>query len=254
MFSESSIPVIKGTIDIVYSDTKEVIQSFSNDVLYGNMSMALAHSLLGNPNGFLCYLALGNGGAFVGPTGAITYKPSLGGPNSLVKNPAANLYNTLYVRKLSSYIGNTESSINRVYIPTENYTTNYEDIQVDITMSYNEPAIGIASSSTIQQTALDNSAFIGQGSTGPLTDLDPSRFVFNEIGLYAGTPNIFSGDSTETVDEVNDFVGQLPNFSRTSPDIKSKLMLTHAVFHPIQKSANRSIEIIYTLRIQMGAV
>jgi hypothetical protein len=30
-------------------------------------------------------------------------------------------------------------------------------------------------------------------------------------------------------------------------------MLTHVIFHPVQKSANRSLEIIYTLRIQMGA-
>ena len=29
-------------------------------------------------------------------------------------------------------------------------------------------------------------------------------------------------------------------------------LLTHVIFHPVQKSANRSLEIIYTLRIQMG--
>lgn len=247
-------PTVQGFIKIQYADTKEVIQEIKNDVLFGNMSMALAHALLGNSNGFLCYLALGNGGAFVGPTGSIVYKPSLGGPNSLVKNPAANLYNTVYVRKLAGYRGNPESSINRVYIPTENYATNYEDILVDITMSYNEPAIGLGPSGTIQQTQLDNSSFVGQGSSAPMAELDPTAFVFNEIALYAGTPNIFPGDSTETVAEVNNFVGQLPNFSLTDPDVKSKLMLTHAVFHPVQKSANRSIEIIYTLRIQMGAV
>lgn len=251
---DSSKLGIKGMVTIRYSDTKEVIQSFTNDVLYGNMSMALAHALLGNPSGTLCYMALGNGGAFVNPTGAITYKPSMGGPNSLVKNPAANLYNTIYVRKLSSYIGNTESSVNRVYVPTENYATNYEDVVVDVTFSYNEPPTGIVSSSTIQQTYLDNSPFIGQSSTGPLTELEPTKFVFNEIGLFVGTPNIFSGESTLDVEDVNKFVSQMPNFSRNTPDNKSKLMITHAIFHPVQKSANRAIEIIYTLRIQMGAV
>ena len=245
---------IKGMVTIRYSDTKEVIQSFHNDVLYGNMSMALAHALLGNPSGTLCYMALGNGGAFVNPTGAITYKPSMGGPNSLVKNPAANLYNTIYVRKLSGYIGNTESSVNRVYVPTENYATNYEDVVVDVTLTYNEPPTGISSSSTIQQTHLDNSPFIGQSNTGPLTDLDPTKFVFNEIGLFVGTPNIFPGESTLDTSAVNDFVNQMPNFSRNTPDNRSKLMITHAIFHPVQKSANRAIEIIYTLRIQMGAM
>ena len=245
---------IKGTVTIRYSDTKEVLQTFTNDVLYGNMSMALAHSLLGNPSSVLCYMALGNGGAFVDPTGRITYKPSMGGPNSLVKNPAANLYNTVYVRKLSRYIGNTESSVNRVFVPTENYATNYEDVVVDVTFSYNEPPIGITASSMIQQTPLDNSPFIGQTSVGAMTELDPSRFVFNEIGLFVGTPNLFPGDSSVSVGDVNDFVNQMPNFSRNTADVKSKLMVTHAIFHPVQKSANRAIEIIYTLRIQMGAV
>lgn len=245
---------ITGTVSIRDADTKEIIQAFTNDVLYGNTAMALAHSLLGNPCGNLCYLALGNGGAFVNPAGAISYKPSIGGPNSLVKNPAANLYNTIYVRKLSGYIGNTESSVNKVYVPTENYATNYEDVVVDITLVYNDPPVGNTESTLIQQTQLDNSPFIGQGGAGTSSKFDPSKFVFNEIGLFAGTPNIFPGESTANVNEVAAFVNQMPNFSRSTANVKSKLMLTHAIFHPVQKSANRAIEIIYTLRIQMGAL
>ena len=48
-------------------------------------------------------------------------------------------------------------------------------------------------------------------------------YVFDELGLlsYAADPN----DST---------------------------MLTHVIFHPVQKSANRTIEIIYTVRVQLN--
>lgn len=46
-------------------------------------------------------------------------------------------------------------------------------------------------------------------------------FVFDEIGLFDGSDN-------------------------------NGLMLTHILFHPIQKSANREIEIEYTLRIQVS--
>ena len=48
-------------------------------------------------------------------------------------------------------------------------------------------------------------------------------YIFDELGLlsYATDPN----DST---------------------------MLTHVIFHPVQKSANRTIEIIYTVRVQLN--
>lgn len=244
---------IKGIVKITDSDTGEILADTHNDVLYGNMSAALAHALIGNNNSFLYYMAFGNGGAYVGPTGTISYKPSLGGPNSLIKNPTANLYNTVYVKKLSN--DSTDSPnydlLSRAYIPTENFATNFEDIIVDVTIGYSEPPIGITSSTNIQQLILDNSTFIGTSSPTTSSTFDPNTLVFNEIGLFAGSDNLFTSGFTQTVGEVDAFVSQTPDFSN-SPGIKSKLMLTHVIFHPIQKSANRSLEIIYTLRIQMG--
>lgn len=244
---------IQGFVKIIDKATREVLVDAHNDVLYGNMSAALAHSLIGNSNSFLSYMAFGNGGAYIGPTGTISYKPSFGGPGSLIKDPTANLYNTIYVKKLSN---DSTSVVNyndfsKAYIPTENYATNYEDIIVDVTIDYTEPPIGIGVSSIIQQTELDNSTFVGTPSTTS-GDFDPNTLVFNEIGLFAGSDNIFAGQYTQNTTEVANFVSQTPNFS-TTPGTKSKLMLTHVVFHPVQKSANRSLEIIYTLRIQMGA-
>lgn len=240
---------IQGFVKIIDKDTKEVIVDTTNDVLYGNMSTALAHALIGNSNSFLYYMAFGNGGAYVGPTGLVSYKPSLGGPDSLIKNPTANLYNTVYVKKLSNNATDTVSydALSRAYIPAENYATNYEDIIVDVTLGYSEPPFS-AVPNAIQQLPLDNSTFIGTSSSTAIT---PNTLVFNEIGLFAGSNNLFAGGFTHTISDVNSFINQQPNYSNT-PGTKSKLMLTHVVFHPIQKSANRSLEIIYTLRIQMG--
>ena len=61
----------------------------------------------------------------------------------------------------------------------------------------------------------------GQSSFDDATDME-QEFIFDEIGLKA-----FDSD---------------PN---------SGPLLTHVIFHPVQKSLNRSIEIQYTLRIQM---
>ncbi len=255
---ESYRASIQGFVKITDKDTREVLVDTHNDVLYGNMSAALAHALIGNADSFLYYMAFGNGGAYVGPTGTISYKPSLGGPASLIKNPTANLYNTVYVKKLSNDATDpiNYNQLSKAYIPAENYATNYEDIIVDVTIGYTEPPVGITSSSVIQQTALDNSTFIGTSITtnnGTATLFDPNTLVFNEIGLFSGSNNLFTGDFTSSISDVDNFIIQTPNFSN-APGVKSKLMLTHVIFHPVQKSANRSLEIIYTLRIQMGAI
>jgi len=244
---------IQGFVKIIDKDTKEVLLDTHNDVLYGNLSTALAHALIGNPDSFLCYMAFGNGGAYVGPTGIISYKPSIGGSSSLVKNPTANLYNTIYVKKLSN--DSTDSlnyqQFSKAYIPSADISTNYEDIVVDVTLSYSEPPSSAAGPTSITQSLLDNSTFVGTPlSTNGISNAN--EMVFNEIGLFVGSENLFAGNFTQTTSEVDNFINQGVNFSKQI-GAKSKLMITHVVFHPIQKASNRSLEIIYTLRIQMGA-
>ena len=61
----------------------------------------------------------------------------------------------------------------------------------------------------------------GQEAFDTTTNIQ-SNFVFNELGLRA--------------------------YSEAGANLG--LLLTHAVFSPIQKSLNRQIEIVYTLRLQ----
>lgn len=217
---------IQGFVKIIDKDTGEVLLDTHNDVLYGNISTALAHSLIGNSDSLLYYMGFGDGGAYVNTVGGISYKPSLGGADSLIKNPTANLYNTIYVKKLSNDATSTAdyNQLSRAYIPTENFSTNYEDILIDVVVTASEPPIGISPTSTL---------------------------VFNEIGLFAGSDNLFAGGFTQTATDIGNFVAQTPNFSNTAGS-KSKIMITHVVFEPLTKSAIQSLEIIYTLRIQMG--
>lgn len=62
----------------------------------------------------------------------------------------------------------------------------------------------------------------GQSSFDDATDME-QEFVFDEIGLKAFNSDINAGS-----------------------------LLSHVVFHPVQKSLNRSIEVIYTIRIQLS--
>ena len=61
----------------------------------------------------------------------------------------------------------------------------------------------------------------GQSSFDDATDME-QEFVFDEIGLKSFNTDINAGS-----------------------------LLSHVIFHPIQKSLNRSIEVIYTIRIQL---
>lgn len=230
MFTDIVKLGMQGFVKIIDKDTKEVLVDTHNDILYSNMSVALAHTLIGDSGSFLAYMAFGDGAAYVNTIGEILYKPSIGTTSSTVKNPTANLYHTTYVKKISN---DSTSDINYdptsfAYIPAENYSTNYEDIIADVTIGYSEPPAALSS-----------------GSANTIT--------INEIGLFSGTTNLFVGNSTQTLADVAAFESQTPNFSNL-PGSKSKLMLTHVVFNPITKSAIRSLEIIYTLRIIMSAL
>jgi len=57
-------------------------------------------------------------------------------------------------------------------------------------------------------------------------------YTFDELALYTGTT-----------------MGTLgPTFS-FAPDGR---MLTHVIFHPVQKASNRELQIEYTIRVQMA--
>jgi hypothetical protein len=66
-------------------------------------------------------------------------------------------------------------------------------------------------------STLDYGEPIGQAALDDTADLE-GDFVFDEIGLVS----------------------------------QQGRLLTHLIFHPVQKSANRKIQIVYTVRISVG--
>ena len=140
-------------------------------------------------------MCFGNGGATVSEIGTITYLP----PN--VTGQTAQLYNQTYYQVVDD-----QSPLD--LDPTQNYiSTSHVD--------------GMTYTDVIVTCLLDLGQPSGQDAFDTATNIT-GRYVFNELGLKAYSPNG-------------------PNTGR---------LLTHVIFSPVQKSLNRQIQIVYTIRIQ----
>jgi hypothetical protein len=53
-------------------------------------------------------------------------------------------------------------------------------------------------------------------------------------------------------DDEGDYVFDELGIRSFAPDSANKKLLTHVIFHPVQKALNRTIEIVYTIRIFMS--
>jgi hypothetical protein len=214
---------IKGHITIADKESGEVLVDKPNAIHFGNISTKIAEALIGKPSSFIAYMAFGNGGVTVDSTGQIVYNE----PNvSNTKVPSAQLYNTVFVYEIENYNTDNQSNASRD-ANTGGGVNNYEDVSIVVTLTSDMPN---------NQMLID----IANGSNS-LTS-SATEFVFNEIALYTGVKN--KGNLTDP----SDITKFLTDTSENRPS-----MVTHVVFHPVQKSQNRTLEITYRLRIQMGS-
>ena len=72
-----------------------------------------------------------------------------------------------------------------------------------------------------------------------------------------GDQDVFDSSTTNEGDYIFDELALFsfplqPGLPTAEERINTSTMLTHVIFHPVQKSANRIIEIVYTVRIQLS--
>lgn len=125
----------------------------------------------------------------------------------------ADLYQPTYFRVVD------ESDYNRAAESADNVTishvsgTNYADTIVTATLSNTDPLKG------------DNEFNLYDYTNGSLeASIYDGEFEFNEIGLK----------------------------TKGSNGLKSGKLLTHFIFHPVQKNSEQTIQIVYTLRVRAG--
>ena len=70
--------------------------------------------------------------------------------------------------------------------------------------------------------------------------------------LDFGEPASQTTSDTATSDSATDYIfDELGLYAYNVSGIASEYLLTHVIFHPVQKSLNRVIEIVYTIRVQL---
>jgi hypothetical protein len=94
----------------------------------------------------------------------------------------------------------------------------------------------------------------GEGDTNKIEMKHIAGNVFTDIVITC-TLNHNEPEGQEAFDDTTNLEGQFVfdelGLKAYHPSVGEGRLLTHVIFHPIQKSLNRVIEIIYTLRIYM---
>jgi len=110
---------------------------------------------------------------------------------------------------------------------------------------------------TYQKIVDDNSAFNNDPTRNNMTVYHTSGNVYTDILVQClldyGEPagqNAFDNSTQTDSAYVFDELGLLANNGTDSSGNVITSLLTHVVFHPVQKSLNRQIQIDYTIRIQ----
>lgn len=118
-----------------------------------------------------------------------------------------------------------------------------------------------------QNAALYNQTYAKIVDDNSVFNLDPTR---NKMTVYHTTGKVYTDilvqclldygepagqdafdNSTQTTGEyVFDELGLLANYGTDNEGSVITRLLTHVIFHPVQKSLNRQIQIDYTVRIQ----
>jgi hypothetical protein len=187
--------------------------------------------------GFLKIYDPNNGEIFVEKKNAINYE-------NMSEAIADSLSSRGYGQIYEMAFGNGAASIDETgvitYLPPNTtgqnaalYNQTYEKIVDDTSVFNLDPtrnkmtvlhSAGLLYSDILVQCLLDYGQPAGQAAFDNSTSIN-SDYIFDELGLLANYGTDANGDTITR-------------------------LLTHVVFHPVQKSLNRQIQIDYTVRIQ----
>jgi len=121
-------------------------------------------------------------------------------------------------------------------------------------ITYNEPKVSGETNKGLYTASKDNSvtpAVDLQVAVNTFTVNDADNQPYSDLECKVMLDYNFPSDAA-TVDDYADADSEEFVFDEIGLITEAGTYLTHLIFHPIQKSKNRKLEIIYTLRIRAG--
>jgi hypothetical protein len=203
----------KTLVELKGVQTGEIFVSQENAIHNQNMARILARALANEQYSNIISVALGNGGTYVDSAGILTYNPTK------TTGTSATLYNETYAEYVDGSIANGNSITSAATGGLD--VTSFATISLILTADepsgqWNTDALGAGVNSNLQDP----------------TVVDSYQFLFDELGCKTKNPLFQSAILT--------------------PSEPEWLLLTHIVFNPIAKSANREIQLTYTITISVS--
>jgi hypothetical protein len=148
----------------------------------------------------------------------------------------------------------TDGSGNQYFIDKLAFGYGGTTIDANGNITYNDPKVSGETTTGLYLASKDNSVSpavdLRVATVNSITDADNQPYSDLQCKVvldYNFPTDALTTDNADNFDAAGNFV-----FDEIGLMTNAGTYLTHLVFHPIQKSKNRKLEILYTLRIRAG--
>lgn len=152
-------------------------------------------------------------------------------------------------------LANNQVGSNHDFINKMHFGNGGSSVDGSGTVTYLSPntnsATGTLHNKTFEKIVDANDAGVDTSTTNTMTTSHTSGNLYSDL-IVTCTLNYSEPSGQDTLDNATSIDGTYI-FDELGLYTATGNLLTHIIFHPIQKSANRQIQVIYTVRVRAGA-
>lgn len=152
-------------------------------------------------------------------------------------------------------LANNQVGSNHDFINKMHFGNGGSSVDGSGTVTYLSPntnsATGTLHNKTFEKIVDANDAGVDTSTTNTMTTSHTSGNLYSDL-IVTCTLNYSEPSGQDTLDNSTSTNGTYI-FDELGLYTATGNLLTHIIFHPIQKSANRQIQVIYTVRVRAGA-